>query len=127
MTNQDIWAERVAEWRASGVTPHQFCQDQPYSPSSLYYWIRKLDTPLVAEHEFARVVRRSRATMEAAPADDAIASEHVDAKTAPPAPFAPPLLVEVDGVRIWVEDAGQGAALAAVLAVLGARRHEEAR
>ena len=60
MTNQERWAERVAEWQASGVSPYRFCQDRDDSHNSLYYWIRKLseqdERPEVpSENRFARV------------------------------------------------------------------------
>ena len=118
MTNQDLWAQRVAEWRASGVTPHRFCQDRDYSHSSLYYWIRKLDGPLVPKHEFVRVVARSRAAVEVVRPDEPSAAERAEPDSIPSSPAPTPMLVETGGVRIFVEGTGQRAALAMVLDVL---------
>ena len=53
MANAADWAERVAEWRASGVTAAQFCAGRDYAARTLLRWSSELRvTPTI---ELARV------------------------------------------------------------------------
>lgn len=40
-----IWAERMAKWRRSNLTPPKFCQSIDCSLTSFYQWKRKLSEP----------------------------------------------------------------------------------
>jgi hypothetical protein len=42
MTKEAEWAERVAEWRSSGLTATEFCTGRDYSAKTLWYWSSKL-------------------------------------------------------------------------------------
>lgn len=66
MTREQIWTERVREWRASGKSMSDFSRGQAFTASGLAYWIKRLDTkpkavPVTeAPVRLARVVRASK-------------------------------------------------------------------
>lgn len=41
-TTEKKWAERVASWRASGLTAQEFCRGKGFAPGSLRLWASKL-------------------------------------------------------------------------------------
>ena len=47
--NQAAWAERVADFRASGVSVPQWCATQGLKIHQLRYWLKKLETPAPAQ------------------------------------------------------------------------------
>jgi len=34
-----LWQERIAEWKASGLSAEQFCQDKEFTTSALRQWV----------------------------------------------------------------------------------------
>jgi hypothetical protein len=42
------WMERVGDWKRSGQSAKEFAESQPYQPSSLIWWERRLRSRLVA-------------------------------------------------------------------------------
>ncbi len=81
------WSERVAAWRASGVSASQFASDQGLVVSTLRYWATRLsNTP---KPQFLRLVTK---------------------RAAAPTPSVAELVVEVGAARIRVA-AGFDAAL----------------
>jgi transposase-like protein len=90
MTNQELWAERIAEWQASGMSAYRFAQNRDFSHSSLYHWIRKLSedqgpSPAAMEIRFARVTTAPPiAVNEQAPDNAAVDDEESEA---PPTRF----------------------------------------
>jgi len=106
-----MWAERIADWKASGLTSEAYCEGKPFTAGGLRHWAYLLRqvTPrkpvALAEVRVARVVPVPRP----APAVTAL----------PPAPDA--LFVEVGDARIAVRPGFDRATLAAVVEVLAAR------
>ncbi len=43
-----VWSERVAEWRASGLSAAAFCREQGLAYGTFQYWLRRLGTPSAA-------------------------------------------------------------------------------
>lgn len=39
------WQEVVDRYRRSGLSQREFCDDEGLSPSTLGYWLRKLESP----------------------------------------------------------------------------------
>ena len=98
------WAERVAEWKASGQTASAFCKDKDFSASGLRYWASRLGKAEQGEAKpevrLARVVRGTRSGE---------AGET-------------PILIEVGGARLGVRRGFDPETLGAVLEVLGVAR-----
>jgi hypothetical protein len=67
MTRAAEWAQRVSEWRASGMTSKEFCAGRGYSAQNLLYWsseLRRREAEAVRAERgiaFSRVVRRAPA------------------------------------------------------------------
>jgi len=67
------WAERVAEWRASGQSAAAFCETREYSAKSLQWWSSQLKrrgrlaASIEPQVKLARVVRSNRETPSSAP------------------------------------------------------------
>jgi len=96
MTLQAKWAERVAEWRESGLSADAFCQDKDYSGGALRGWACKLRRVGGSkEVRLARIVRAS----------DPLAEDT-------------PVLLETGAVRIAVRRGFDPEVLRAVLAVV---------
>lgn len=100
------WAERVADWKASGQTASAFCKGKDFSASGLRYWISRLgkgrSEPGAAKPEvrLARVVRGARSGGAA----------------------ETPILIEAGGARLGVRRGFDPETLRAVLEVLGVAR-----
>ncbi len=43
MATQEIWAQRIAEWKASGLTSPEFCKDKPFTPGGLRHMAFRLE------------------------------------------------------------------------------------
>lgn len=43
-----VWGERVAGWRASGLSAAAFCREHGLAYASFQYWLRRLGTPSAA-------------------------------------------------------------------------------
>lgn len=105
-----MWAERIADWKASGLTSVAYCEGKPFTAGGLRHWAYLLRqvTPrkpvALAEVRIAKVVPRT------APAGEAMPSRSHEA-----------LVVEVGGARIAVRPGFDRATLAAVVEVLSSR------
>ncbi len=103
MANRARWEQRVAAWRASGLTAAQFCAQEGLGRRALSQWSRRLLSdapPAVSPVRLARVLRTAVPTLGAVPV---------------PASAEPALVIEVGGARVTV---GRGADLAMVVTVL---------
>ena len=57
----ELWAERIAECRSSGMSVRAWCMENEISEKTYYYWQRKLYQQLVCttEHvDFAEITHR---------------------------------------------------------------------
>ena len=100
MTRREVWARRVAEWRASGQTSAAFAAGQPFTGSGLRHWAHRLKAgrPRKAPR-VVRVERRPRA------ADASLVGSEAS------------LVLELGPVRVVVRPGFDRALLAAVLEV----------
>lgn len=104
MTDREVWAERVAEWKASGLSSPAYCAGKDFTPGGLRYWAHRLAhgdgaRPRVRLAKVVPVRRRQR--QEARPAPLGVAPDLV--------------VVEVGGARIAVRAGFDRATLAMVL------------
>jgi transposase-like protein len=125
MTNQELWAERVAEWQASGVSVYRFAQDRDFSRSQLYCWIRKLredqePSPATPEIRFARVATAPPLAVEEQAPGNAAVDDTASAAS-------PPVLVDVGHARVTVPAGASRALFEMVLDVVLHRCQGEAR
>ncbi len=102
MANDKVWGERVAAWRASGLTAKAFTAGQPFSAQQLWNWSYRLRRdgsaspapvtgPRPVVHAVKKCVRLARVVRVAA--------------SAPPVPPTMGLVVEWHGARIAVPPA----------------------
>lgn len=90
---EQIWRERVRQWRASGETAEQFARHKGFAPSTLRWWSSRLGSP--ERTTFVRLVPK------------------------PVAPTAAPeVLVEIGAARVRVAAGFDAALLADVVRVL---------
>lgn len=103
MANAAAWAERVAAWRASGLTAPEFCAGRGFAVGTLRWWATRLERERAESVAFplARVVRR--------PSEPRAASDGGG------------VVLEVGGVRVAVGAGFDRATLGAVLDVLEER------
>ena len=61
MADEGMWAERVSEWRASGLTSRKYCEGKPFTAGGLRHWAYRLGRGRQesAPVRMARVVRLS--------------------------------------------------------------------
>jgi hypothetical protein len=59
MASEEIWAQRVAEWKASGLSSPEFCKDKPFTPGGLRHMAFRLERGVKkgATVRLARLVR----------------------------------------------------------------------
>lgn len=97
---ETAWSERVAAWRASGVSASQFAHDQGLALSTLRYWAARLSK--APKPQFLRLVTKPPAA---------------------PTPSSSELIVEVGAARIRVTPGFDPALLSGVVQALngGAR------
>jgi hypothetical protein len=105
-----LWQERIAEWRASGLSAKQFCQDKEFTTSALRQWVyrfkREAEAAPKAPEPMVRVARVVReATARVAPSRKAVLVRE-------------PLVVEIGGARICVRPGFDRATLGAVIELL---------
>src|SRR6185312_13871765 len=76
------WAQRVAEWRSSGLTAAEFCASHDYSAKTLWYWSSKLGR--ASRHttttSSVRLVRVARQRVAPTPSASSISLEVAGAK-----------------------------------------------
>lgn len=107
MADRKTWAKRVSEWRASGLTSEQFCEDREYTAGGL--------------RNAAHLVEGGRRRRKA-PAVRLARVLRAPAASAPPPPASEePLIVELGGARVEVRSRFDRTTLAAVLDVLASR------
>lgn len=117
MTNRGIWAERVAEWKASGRTSTEYSEGKAFTAGGLRHWAYRLRTEkprkaAMPSLSIARVVRRP-----ASPARQAPAIHAREAATLGPEA----LVIECGALRVGIRPGFDRGTLAAVLDVLAAR------
>jgi hypothetical protein len=102
MTKASEWAQRVAAWRASGLSARDFCRELEYSGKDLQWWssrLRRIQKPADAKRvPLARVVRDASA----------------------PPPSASSIVVELGGARVQLAAGADHATLVAVFEALRA-------
>lgn len=59
MTKRELWATRVAEYRASGMGARKFCAGREYTAQALFYWMKQLRTEPPVAPRMAKVRRIS--------------------------------------------------------------------
>jgi len=122
MANDKVWGERVAAWRASGLTAKEFAAGQPFSAQQIWNWSYRLrrarsapPAPVTVArpdaHAVKKCVRLARVVRVAA--------------SAPPASPALGLVVEWHGARIAVPPAFDRATFSTVLDAI--EHHHQAR
>lgn len=130
MANAADWAERVAEWRASGVTAAQFCAGRDYAARTLLRWSSELRvTPERPTIELARVEpdAAKRPEIRLARVVRVRGSTTLPPTRTPPMPRAPvevpgaAIVVVVDGTRVEVGRGASREVLAMVLDALAER------
>jgi hypothetical protein len=125
--NEAMWSERVAAWRASGLTSEAFCEGREFTAGGLRHWAHRLERAPKARQStkrrqhraaapsirLARVVRpagkQGELTEEGAPR---LAREQMRDRAAG-------ITLEVGRVRVAVEPGVDRETLEVVLAVLG--------
>ena len=114
MAKETQWRERVAEWRASGLSAERFCADKDYTAKSLWHWssrfgrLRRSSSPSKRETRavpVARLVRHNGASV----CDDGT------------------VVIEMHGARIEVRGAVKATTLQAVVEGLRAAHTEQVR
>lgn len=101
-----MWAKRVAEWKASGLTSESYCEGKPFTAGGLRHWSHRLrEREQPAPVRMARVVRISE-----------LKSPGPAGRT--PSGVAPDLVVEIGTARIAVRPGFDRATLADVVEVL---------
>jgi hypothetical protein len=103
-----VWAQRAAEWKASGLTSKAFCEGKDINPDTLRHWaslIQRRKTQVVrAERPAVRVARVIRGSS--------------DSRTRMPASQPEPVIVEIGGARISVRPGFDRMTLTALLEIL---------
>jgi hypothetical protein len=123
MADDKIWGERVAAWRASGLTAKEFATGQPFSAQQIWNWSYRLrrarpappapaTAPQTATHAVKKCVRLARVVRVAT--------------SAPPASSAMGLVVEWHGARIAVPPAFDRTTFSSVLEAIE-HRHQARR
>ena len=41
---REVWAERIEDFRASGLSQWAWCREHGLRPNQLWYWLRKFET-----------------------------------------------------------------------------------
>lgn len=119
MANTTLWKNRVAAWRASGLSSTAFCAGKGFTAGGLRHWayrLRKMEAgrtkPRAESVRLVRVVRSSTPW-----------ARHKPGSTKPPTVMVreSSLMLEVEGGRIGVAPGFDPATLCAVLDVLARR------
>jgi hypothetical protein len=119
MTDAETRAERVGEWRASGLSAVKFAEGRDFTASKLWNWSAKIRKgaqeggPPGLEHARAGRLRLARVVRVPSPAPDA-------------RPVGVELSVELWGVRVGVPVGFDRATLTAVLDEVEARAGKRA-
>lgn len=108
-SSEAIWLERVLAWRQDGRSAAQYCEDQPYHPSSLLSWSSRLGQ----EGKVQRLTKRRKG---AAQAEAGATFARVVARPAPQPSAA--VVVAVGASRIEVSEGFDPGLLHAVVRAL---------
>jgi hypothetical protein len=103
-----MWARRVAEWKASGLSSPTFCEGKPFTAGGLRHWshrLRREGQRRPASVRMARLVRFS--TLKSAPAESGTGT-------------APDLVIAIGAARVAVRRGVDRGTLATVVDVLAA-------
>ncbi len=121
MSNQALWAERVAAWQASGVSSYAFAEGRGFTAGGLRYWASRLRRE-AAEARPPRSVRLARVLRSAGSGStaSAAASLPTEASQADEVVVESPVVVELGGTHVAVRRGFDRATLAAVLEVVTA-------
>jgi hypothetical protein len=103
MSNDEIWAQRVAEWKASGLSSPEFCKDKPFRPGGLRHMAFRLEHGAPKKRASVRLARLVR----------------LEPRDAQPATGAG-LVIEIGRARVAVPPGVDHGTLAAVVEVLTA-------
>jgi len=115
MSEWTTWTERIAAWRASGLSAEKFCVGREFSVHSLRNWRRRqLEAERLPPKEAMKLARVSLVPTRALPRPEARGSG--------PAGIA----VEVGSARVIVDRDFDRATLIAVLEVVSSARAEQA-
>jgi len=112
MDNRAIWAERIAEWKASGLTSEAYCEGKPFTAGGMRHWAYLLRQVTPRKPVALATVRMAKVVpvVRAVPIVAARSSQPPEA-----------LFVEVGDLRVAVRPGFDQATLAAVVEVLAAR------
>jgi hypothetical protein len=99
MADARAWKERIAAWRASGLTAKQFAEGEPFSAQQIWNWSWQLRKGEPRRRKSRPRSPRSEGTVRAA--NKVVRLARVVA-VRPAAQSAVDLVVEVRGVRISV-------------------------
>jgi hypothetical protein len=102
MTNEETWAERVAEWKASGLSSPEFCKDKAFTPGGLRHAAFQLGRGTSKKRGSVRLARLVRVPPREPPTAGA------------------GVVIEIGGARIAVPAGVDRPTLAAVVEVLAA-------
>lgn len=106
MTNTEIWAARVAEWRASGLTATKFCEGKDFSRTGLYNWASKLERENAVASQGVRIARVFRQRAKA-----------IDGKDLSLAASSREGRIEIQATRVLIPTGIDRAALEGILGV----------
>jgi len=108
-SSEAIWLERVLAWRQDGRSAAQYCEDQPYHPSSLLSWSSRLGQ----QGKVHPLTHRRKGTAKSAPA---ATFARVVARPAPQPSAA--VVVSIGASRIEVTEGFDPGLLKAVVTAL---------
>jgi|HubBroStandDraft_1064217.scaffolds.fasta_scaffold195455_3 hypothetical protein len=123
MTNVQLWGQRVAAWRASGLSSPEFCKGKDFTAGRLRVWAHWLELlgtasarPSPGAIPLARVV-----VVPTAPSDPVAQTQVQRAGDPGQTPHEATLVLEAQGVRIALRPGFDRATLTSVLDVLDQR------
>ncbi len=105
MTREELSAERVAAWKASGQSPEAFVAGKGFTPGDLRHWAHQF------RHQPKRAGRPAIRFAKVVPLVEPVTA-------AAESPTSAPLVLESGPVRVEVRPGFDRASLAAVLEVL---------
>lgn len=106
---EQLWAERVAAWRASGQSPETFTRGESYAPATLRWWSSRLRRRVKAREPAKRETRRRTPFVQMA-------------EVVRKSDSVVPVVVEVGRARIIVGERFDATLLARVVAALGSEK-----
>lgn len=103
MASRSEWAQRVADWRASGMKATEFCLGRGFSAAALREWSCRLRKAEPTKLQLVRVERTEGTTVVGPPTSSATATS---------------LTIEISGARVLVTRGCDSSTLRTVLEVL---------